>query len=82
MRDLGSRRAAVALWMLLGAVAVATLTIVIGNLAPAALPHDACNALGFVTLGLLATAHVLPVAAGLARALRAPAPLALAAGEA
>lgn len=82
MRDLDSWLAAVAFWTLLGAVAVATLATVTGNLAPAALPHDACDAFGFMALGLLATAHALPVAVGLTRALRTPAPLALASGEA
>jgi hypothetical protein len=82
MRDLESRRAAVAFWMLLGAVIVTALATVIGNLAPAVLPLDACDALGFAALALLAMAHALPLAAGLVRLVRAPVPLRLVSGEA
>jgi len=81
MSELGSRRAAVAFWTLLGAVAVTTLATVTGNLAPAILSRDACDALGFIALGLGFTAHALPLVAGLIRISR-PVPLQLVSGEA
>jgi uncharacterized membrane protein len=82
MGDLESRRAAVAFWTLLSAVAITVLATVIGNLARSILPPDASDALGFMALGLLATAHALPLAAGLVRVVRTAVPLALASGEA
>ena len=82
MRDLESRRAAIAFWTLLGAVTVTTLATVAGNLAPASLPPDACDALGFLALALLVTAHVLPLVAGLVRIGRTPVPLPLVSREA
>jgi len=82
MRDLESRRAAVAFWTLLSAVVVTTLATVAGNLAPALLPSDACDACGYLAFGLIATAHALPLAAGLVRVARAPAPLRLVSSEA
>jgi len=62
MRDLESRRAAVAFWTLLSAVVVTTLATVAGNLAPALLPSDACDACGYLAFGLIATAHAWPPA--------------------
>jgi hypothetical protein len=63
MRDLDRRPAAIAFWTLLRAVVVITLASVIGHLAPALLSSDTCDACGCFALGLLATAHALPLAA-------------------
>jgi len=82
MRDLESRRAAVAFWTLLSAVVVTTLATVIGNLAPAVLSADACDACGYLAFGLIATAHALPLAAGMIRVVRTPVPLTLVAERA
>ncbi|MDB5360012.1 MAG: hypothetical protein JWO51_1309 [Rhodospirillales bacterium] len=81
MSDLESRRAAVAFWTLLGAVAVTTLATATGNLAPGVLSPDARDALGFIALGLAFAAHALPLVAGLIRISR-PVPLQLASGGA
>jgi hypothetical protein len=81
MNDLENRRAAVAFWTLLGAVAVTTLATVTGNLAPGALSPDARDALGFVALGLAFAAHALPLISSLIRVSR-PVPLQLASGGA
>lgn len=77
MGDLASRRASVAFWTLLSGVVVTVLATVIGNLAPAALPSGLRDVLGYMALGLMALAHVLPVIAGLTRLVRPPVPLRL-----
>jgi hypothetical protein len=82
MRELESRRAAVAFWTLLSAVIVTTLAAVIGHLSPAFLSLDACDACGYLACGLIATAHALPLAAGVMRVMRTPIPLTLVAERA
>jgi len=82
MRELENRRAAVAFWTLLSAVVVTTLATVAGNLAPVLLSPDACDACGYLAVGLVATAHALPLAAGLVRVARAPILLRLVGSEA
>jgi hypothetical protein len=61
MRNLASRRVAVAFWTLLGAVAFIVLAPVAGPLVPAALAVDGSNAMGVAALFLLSVAHVLPL---------------------
>jgi hypothetical protein len=77
MMDWKCRQAAIALWTLLSAAILATLATVSGNLAPALLSRGPRDALGIVALGLILLAHMLPLAAGLARGSRAPAPVPL-----
>ncbi len=78
MKDLEGRRVAVAFWTFLASVAVTVLASVTGNLMPAALSPEGCDALGFLALGLALAAHTLPLAAGLTRLARPPVPLQLA----
>jgi len=77
MTDGECRLAAAALWTLLSAVVVTTLATAAGNLAPALLGPGARDALGLAALGLILLAHALPLAAGLVRPSRPPAPVPL-----
>jgi hypothetical protein len=59
-----------AFWTLLSAVVVTTLAIVIGNLAPAVLSHNGCDAFGYLAFGLIAMAYTVPLAVGAMQAAR------------